>query len=85
MEYNDLVEEILKRVLSRLMEINNSTSNSISLKAKSKNIVKRVITERDIIDAKRENITEIIIETKTLLTDLAKELAIKQDITITRR
>lgn len=85
MEYNDLVEEILKRVLKCLQEINNSTNNSISLQKKSKNIIKRVITERDIIDAKRENITEIIIETKTLLTDLARELAQKQDITIIRR
>lgn len=85
MEYNDLVEEILKRVLKRLQDTNYSTNNSISLKEKSKNIVKRVITERDIIDAKRENITEIIIESKTLLTDLARELAQKQQITITRR
>lgn len=84
MEYNDLVEEILKRVIKRLQETGYSTNNSISLEKHSKAITKRVITERDIIDARRENIKEIIIGTKTLLTDLAKELADKQGINIIR-
>lgn len=47
-------------------------------------IDKRVITERDIIEAERERITTIHLRRKNLITDLAKEAAAARNITLIR-
>lgn len=104
MDYEALVNEILKRVMAKLQEIEAAkaaaqtpaatTSSQCSAtqccpaattaSPKELTITKRVLTERDVIDANKEGITCIIVGERTILTDLAKERAANSGIKIVK-
>ena len=103
MDYEALVNEILRRVMAKLQEMEAAkaaaqtpaaTSSQCSAtqccpaatatSPKELRITKRVLTERDVIDATREGITCIIVGERTILTDLAKERAANSGINIVK-
>ena len=52
--------------------------------AKEQTLSKRVVTERDIISLKESGVTRALIGEKTIVTDLAKDLARTRGIEIVR-
>jgi len=85
-----LIDEICKKVLERLQALeaqqNASRCDTCSNEScKEYTISKHVITEKNVIDAHAERAQKIVVDSKAILTDLAKEYAHKRNIAIERR
>lgn len=70
MDYDALIDEVVKRVLERLRE---------EKKWKQK---KRLLTEHDVMEAYRSGITEIKLCEKALVSELAKDCAREKHVAL---
>lgn len=97
MDYEALVQEVLRRVMLKLQELEDAkkTCNANvpqpaqnccgeSAPVVEKTFKKRVITERNVREAAVEGAKRLIICENTIVTDLARELAAKSRIEIVR-
>jgi len=96
MDYEALVQEVLRRVLLKLQELESKKrcNANVPQPASScccenapvveKVFKKRVITERNVREAAVEGAKRLIICENTIVTDLARELAAKNRIEIVR-
>ena len=97
MDYEALVQEVLRRVMIKLQELEAGKSCNASVPqpasaccceasepVKEKTFKKRVITERNVKDAAVEGAKRIIVCENTIITDLARELAARNRIELIR-
>ena len=97
MDYEALVQEVLRRVMLKIQELEAGKSCNASVPqpasaccceasgpVKEKTFKKRVITERNVKEAAVEGAKRINICENTIVTDLAREYAAKNRIEIVR-
>jgi len=96
MDYEALVQEVLRRVLIKLQELESKKTCNANVPQPAptcccdnapvveKTFKKRVITERDVREAAVGGAKRLIICENTIVTDLARELAAKNRIEIVR-
>ena len=96
MDYDSLVQEILKRVLAKLQEKEESIATTAPQSSEKpcccqniaqvieKTFKKRIITERDLHNALADGAKRINVCENAILTDLAREYAAKNLMEIVR-
>lgn len=99
MNYEALLQEVVRRVMQKLMELetakNCTSQGTCSCKSeltfeepccqtKEITITKRVVTEKDLIAARGDGVTCICLGERTIVTDVAKDYARKFSIVLKR-
>ncbi len=70
MDYDALIDEVVRRVLERLQE------------EKKWKLEKRLLTEQDVIEAYKSGVTEIELCEKALVSELAKDCAREKHVAL---
>ena len=99
MDYEALLQEVVRRVMKKLMELEAGKASApqcgcncktelnfaeAPCQTKEKTISKRVVTEKDLVAARGEGITCVCLGERTIVTDVAKEYATRFSITLKR-